>query len=54
LDDNVLRHLTMQLPEKLRQFRITRAIAQAERQATLEKAKADGTAPQQSHGNRRF
>ncbi len=42
LDDNVLRHLTMQLSDKLRQFRVTRAIAQAERQVALDKAKAEG------------
>ncbi len=53
LDDNVLRHLTMQLTDKLRQFRVTRAIAQAERQVALDKAKADGTAPQ-GQGNKRF
>ncbi|MBX7154872.1 MAG: 30S ribosomal protein S6 [Candidatus Kapaibacterium sp.] len=35
LDDNVLRHLTLQLTEKLHQFRKTRAIAQAERAAAL-------------------
>lgn len=35
LDDNILRHLTVVLPDKLRTFRKTRAIAQAERAAML-------------------
>jgi small subunit ribosomal protein S6 len=41
LDDNVLRHLTLQLTEKLRQYRKTRAIAQAERAALMEKNKSE-------------
>lgn len=45
LDDNVLRHLTVQLEEKLRQFRKTRAIAQAERAAALAAAAKEEKAP---------
>ncbi|MBL7998904.1 MAG: 30S ribosomal protein S6 [Candidatus Kapabacteria bacterium] len=44
LEDNVLRHLTLQLEEKLRTFRKTRAIAQAERAAMLAAAEAEKTA----------
>ena len=42
LEENVLRHLTMILPEDLRSFRITRAAAAAERAA--EKAAAEQAA----------
>lgn len=44
LDDNVLRHLTLELSEDLRTFRKNRAIAQAERAAMLAAQEAEKAA----------
>jgi small subunit ribosomal protein S6 len=45
LEDTILRHLTVILPEKLRKFRIKRAIDQQERLAKLQ---AEETVPEKS------